>query len=228
MIAFIGAMSEEINEFLKIMDSYNEKTISNVLFYEGYINDEKCVLLKSGVGKINAAMTTTILLENYDVEGVVNIGTAGGLKDYLQVLDVVVGDRVANYDADVPGWDRNFSSEKLAFKADEKYIDIMKKIIEEEENRIYIGGIASGDSFVCKDEQVDYILSFFPDALCCEMEACGVASVCKNYDIPFIIIRSLSDIAVKENNSIAFEEYVSKASVRSAVWCKEFIKKLRG
>lgn len=226
MIAFIGAMDEEVLELLNLMDDYKKVIKSNVVFYECILDGENCIVLKSGIGKINAAMTTTVLLENYNISGVVNIGTAGGLKSGEKVLDVIVSKSVANYDVDVPGWEKGFDSEKVAFKADEKYINIMKSIISENDN-VFVGGIASGDSFVRFDEQVEKILNDYPDALCAEMEAAGVAQVCKHYNKPFIVIRSLSDITVEENNSMQFEEYIVLASKRSAIWCKKFIKKLK-
>ena len=228
MIGFIGAMDEEINELLKLMDNYEKKIISNMDFYKGKLSGVDVIITKSGVGKVYAAMCTTILLENFDISGVVNIGTAGGLSHDEQVLDVVISDKVAHHDMDVSvfGWPLGFEQDKTCYKANDDYIKIMKKIIEKED-RVFIGNIASGDSFIHRDDQIDLINKNFPNALCAEMEAAGVAQVCKHYDIPFIVIRSLSDITVKEGNDLDFNTYVSLASKRSAVWCKKFIKEIK-
>lgn len=226
MIGFIGAMDEEVAELVNLMDEHVKKMISGIEFYEGIIDKQHCVVLKSGIGKINAAMATAILFENYKISGIVNIGTAGGLKENEQVLDVIISDRVANYDLEVPGWDKGFHSDKTAYKADDRYIEIMKEIISAND-RVYIGDIASGDAFISNDRQIQKILKDYPEALCAEMEAAGIAQVCKHYRIPFIVIRSLSDIAVTEGNELDFDTYIKSASKRSALWCKEFITKLK-
>ncbi len=227
MIAFIGAMEEEITQLLDLMENVEKKKISNVDFYEGVLSNHKVVLTKSDVGKVAAAMTTTILFENYDIDGVVNIGTAGGIDPSLKVLDVIISDRVAHHDMDVSvfGWPLGFNQDKTSYKSDENYIKIMKEIIEEND-RVFIGNIATGDSFIHKEEQVDLINKNFPTTLCAEMEAAGVAQVCKNYNKPFIVIRSLSDITLSKGNELDFTTYVEIASKRSALWCKKFIEKL--
>ena len=101
----------------------------------------------------------------------------------------------------------------------------LKEIIEEND-RVFIGNIATGDSLIHKEEQVDLINKNFPTTLCAEMEAAGVAQVCKNYNKPFIVIRSLSDITLSKGNELDFTTYVEIASKRSALWCKKFIEKL--
>jgi adenosylhomocysteine nucleosidase len=173
-------------------------------------------------------MSTTILFENFDIEGVVNIGTAGGLREDQEVLDVVISNIVAHHDMDISvfGYPLGFDQDYTAYKADDKYIEIMKNIIEKED-RVFIGNIASGDSFIHREDQIELINKNFPGALCAEMEAAGIAQVCKHYKKPFIVIRSLSDITIKEGNDLDFNTYVSLASKRSALWCEKFIEELK-
>lgn len=228
MIGFIGAMDEEIAELVKLMSEVKKEEISKVEFYKGKLSDVDCVLTKSGVGKVAAAMSTTILFENFDIEGVVNIGTAGGLREDQEVLDVVISNIVAHHDMDISvfGYPLGFNQDYTAYKADDKYIEIMKNIIEKED-RVFIGNIASGDSFIHREDQIELINKNFPGALCAEMEAAGIAQVCKHYKKPFIVIRSLSDITIKEGNDLDFNTYVSLASKRSALWCEKFIEELK-
>ena len=155
------------------------------------------------------------------------IGTAGGLDPNNEVLDVIISDVVAHHDMDVSvfGWPLGFNQDKTAYKADRGYIEIMNRIISEND-RVFIGNIASGDSFIHRQDQIDLINKNFPNALCAEMEAASIAQVCKHYKKPFIVIRSLSDITVKKGNDIDFKTYVSLASKRSALWCEKFIKEL--
>lgn len=228
MLAFIGAMDSEVEAICKLMDDYQEIEISHTKFYQGHLASKPCVIMLSGIGQVNAAISTTILMENFAIDGVCNIGTAGGLLKDMQVLDVVISNKVAQYDLDIPSdnWPKGFNQDKTAYQADANYISIMKKIMLDNNDRVWLGNIASGDTFVCKEEHIQRILKDYPDAMCAEMEASAVARCCFHYQKPFIVIRSLSDIAHQENNALTFDEYLEKASKRSAIWCKKFIELL--
>lgn len=223
MLAIIGAMDEEVMALLDRMSDVIKKEVSNVTFYEGLLANKKVIVTRCGVGRCQSTISTTVLFENFDVDGVINIGTAGGLQYDLQVLDVIVSDYVVNYDLDVPDWPKNYQNEKLAFKADDHYIDTVKKIIDKDA-RVFVGNIATGDTFVHTEKQIARIKENYPDALCAEMEGASIAQVCKHYRKPFVIIRSLSDITVNGNSVESFPEYLKLASSRSAIWCENFVK----
>lgn len=223
MIAIIGAMDIEVQALCERMSDIKVSTKHGVTFYEGKLSGKNVVVTLCGIGMCSAAISTTILLENYDITGVVNFGTAGGLKDHLEVLDVIVGENIANYEIDVPGWDNNdFDKKLIIFKSDERFISLMKEVISDEA-RVFVGNIASGNTFVCKDEHIKRILDKYPETLCAEMEGASIAQVCTRYEIPFIVIRSLSDIAIKDGNEMTFDEYAQKASKRCALWCEKFV-----
>lgn len=221
MIAFIGAMETEVAEIVKKMKDVQKEEHSGFDFYLGTLSDKSCVVMKSGVGKTDSAMSTTVLLENFDVDEVINIGTAGGIHRDLEVLDVVVSTRVAHHDVDVPGWDKGFDG-RSSYVADKELVNKFQRIKEDNE-RIWFGDIVTGDCFVMTPLQVESIEKNYPGALCAEMEGASIAQVCTHYKKPFVIVRSLSDIVYLENNEMTFEEYVQKASERSARWCEKLM-----
>lgn len=222
MLAFIGAMELEVQAFLNRMSDVVKHEISNTDFYIGKLAGIKCLVMKSGVAKVASAISTTIMFEHFDIDGVINIGTAGGLDMKEEVLDVVVSIRVAHHDIDVPNWDVGFDQERNSFSANKKMIDVLKTITSESD-RIWFGDIVTGDCLIYRDDQIQKIIKDYPTALCAEMEGASIAQVCKHYNCPFVIIRSLSDIAHKEGNELSFSEYAAKASSRSALWCEKFI-----
>ena len=229
MIGIIGAMQEEVNEILALANCITKIEINKNVFYQAKIADNDVVIVLSGIGKTLSTISTTLLLTKFDIDIVINIGTAGGLKKDQEVLDIVVCDRLAYHDYDmyVEHWDykKGFDYNKAVYNADQKLIEIFKDLANTNHDRIWIGPAVSGDMFVNKKSQVTKILKEYPEALCSEMEAASIAQTCNQFDIPFIIIRSLSDITVNEGNDVTFDEYVSKASVRSAKYTKLFIEK---
>lgn len=224
MIAIIGAMQPEVDEILKLCQNIEERVIHGNKFYTAVCSSTEVVIALSGVAKVAAAMTTTCLLENFDIKGVINIGTAGGLCAKQQVLDVVVSTEIAHHDIDITpfGVKREFGS-RFSYKADQRFIDAVTAMVKPDDFNIWIGPMVSGDQFIHRKEQVDDILAHFPMAYCVEMEAAAIAQVCSHYHIPFVVIRSLSDITVKDDNHLSFEAYLSFASKRSAMWVEKAI-----
>lgn len=222
MLALIAAMDSEVNAMVSVLDSYEAKNVSGIELYEGIINDVKVIVLKSGVGIGFAAMSTTIALENYNIDAVVNIGTAGGLQIDQNELDVVVSTSVVqhNYDALQTA---NGEEPGLYFEADKHMIEISKKVFDDMNVKAHYGLVATGDQFIYLPEQIERIHYYFPDAMCAEMEAGAVAQVCSHYKIPFVVLRSLSDVAVKEGSHLDFSEYVVLAAKRSADFTRGFI-----
>ena len=232
MIAILGAMQVEIDEILKHVEVTKEIPNNGLTIYEGIIKNTDVVVVLSGVGGNKASMSITQILERYPVTSVINIGTAGGLKNYEEVLDVVISERVLKHDFDTAGVYNiplGFHDEnKLVFNSDVGLQILAKELLESyTESKVYVGDIVSGDKFIYKEEDVNYIAGNFDSALCADMESSSIAEVCNFYNVPFIIIRSLSDIAVKEGNELDFDKYVQKASSRSAHFVKEFVSKIK-
>lgn len=214
----IGAMDEEI-EFIKSeMDNKQEFEIANSLFIEGTINDNLVVLVKSGIGKVNAAMTTTILIERFQPSHIINTGSAGGFDNSLEVGDVVVGKQLVYHDVDVTAFNYEFGQVPQlppTFKSDDELIKKAISILDELKINYQSGLIATGDSFMSDVERVKQVKEIFPRMLAAEMEGTAIAQVCHQYAIPFIVIRSISDIAGKDAE-ISFKEFLQLASKNAA------------
>lgn len=224
MIALIAAIQAEVDEMLKLVTDTRKVVKDSITFWEAKIAKQSIVIMLSGVGKGNAAMATTILISHYHPHTVINIGTAGGLCDQEEVLDVVIGSRVVQHDFDTSAVD-GIEGYGLYFNSDAALCECCRSICDKMQVKSHSGLIASGDQFIdCY--HVDSVLKQYPDALCAEMEAGAIAQVCTHFHIPFVILRSLSDIAVHDNNHLTYQEYVSLAASRSACMCKEIISEI--
>lgn len=222
MIAIISAMEIENKEILNLCKDVEEKVISNRHFFEATLANQPVICCLSGVGKVNAAMTTTLLLEHFPIDCILNVGTAGGLKDNQKVLDCVLSTRVVEHDFDTSFLDGP-EGKGAYYDANPQLLNRVKKVAEEMKISFHEGLIASGDQFISSNEQINKILTDFPESLCVEMEAGGIAQAASNYGVPFIVLRSLSDIAIKEGNEMDFMEYASIASKRSAALCEKVV-----
>ncbi|MEF9919760.1 MAG: 5'-methylthioadenosine/adenosylhomocysteine nucleosidase [Erysipelotrichaceae bacterium] len=225
MIGIIAAMQIECDELLKLMQDIKKTEIHELNFYEGTLNKKQVVLMLSGVGKVNATMSTTILLDRYDISQIINIGTAGGLSVEQEVLDLVISDQVVQYDYDTTPIDGEAGRGKI-FSIDQNLLNKVKNVLSVEACNLFVGGIASGDAFVSENAKIDEILYYFPNVICAEMEAGAIGQVCNHFKIPFIVIRSLSDIAHKEASQMDFLTYASLASKRSALFTAKIVEVL--
>lgn len=222
MIGIIAAMDMEVAAIVAHVEG-KETIISGISFFEGSLEGKQVVVMKSGVGKGNAAMSTTILLEHYPIECIINIGTAGGLREDQQILDAVISRSIVQYDYDTSPVDGE-SGIGLYFTADQTMADQACSVLKEMQVRVHEGLIASGDQFIAEPKQLELLETKFPEAICAEMEAGAVAQIATHYQKPFVILRSLSDVAKHDDSPMDFLEYASHASERSAVFTKNFVR----
>lgn len=229
IIGIIAAMQEEMSEIKKIMNNVQEKTIYELKFYEGTINNKNIVLVKSGVGKVNAARTTQVLIDNYKIDAVINVGSAGSANQELQIGDIVIGKTLVQHDFDITAFGHPkgyISNVGERIKSDENLIKSMEQTIENLQNKefkIKIGTIASGDIFCTEPKMKEKIRDKFnADAI--EMEGAAIAQVCKLDNMPILVIRSISD-SPNGNNNITFEQYLETASKRCAEILSQFFNK---
>lgn|SRR5690606_9734548 len=228
-IAVIGAMEEEVALLRSALSNTQVMTIANSEYTIGTYDGKEVVLLKSGIGKVNAAMSTTILLQEFKPDVVINTGSAGGYDPELEVGAIVISDEVRHHDVDC----RVFNYEMgqvpqmpVAFKADERLKNVALESVKEiGEHQYAVGLICSGDSFMSDPERVEAVRKHFPQMTACEMEAAAVAQVCYQFNTPFVVIRSLSDIAGKESN-ISFDEFLPLAAKHSTEIVLKTIEKL--
>ena len=219
MIGIIGAMDQEIAMLLDKMTLQSEKTIANSVFFQGTLEGKEVVLLKSGIGKVNAAMSTAILHESYQPDVIINTGSAGGLDPSLSIGDLVISDRVVHHDVDATAFDYEFGQVPgmpFYYQADPKLIEIVERSVQAiDQVKSKQGLIATGDSFVQKPEAVQKIQDNFSDVIAAEMEAVAIAQVCYQYQTPFVIIRALSDIAGRESAQ-SFDQFLDQAGRHAA------------
>lgn len=223
----IGAMDEEVALLKEVMENKKEVEIANSLFIEGTIDNKAVVLVKSGIGKVNAAMTTTILMEAYKPSYVINTGSAGGFSNKLSVGDLVISSDVVHHDVDVTAFDYVYGqvpNMPATFKADVEMIEKVESILNSLAIQSEIGLVATGDSFMSDSKQVDFVRKTFPNMLAAEMEGAAIAQVCYQYDVPFVIIRALSDIAGQEA-PMSFQEFLQTAAENAANVIIEYIKR---
>lgn len=226
-IGIIAAMEEEKNAIKSIMKNIKEIKIYELIFIEGTINERECVLVESGVGKVNSSRTTQLMIDKYDIEYVINIGSAGSATNELKIGDVIIGKRIVQHDFDITAFGHKkgyISNIGECIKSDEllikKFEEVIKKMQDKNMN-IKIGTIATGDIFCTDIKMKDKINKRFnADAI--EMEAGSIAQVCYLDKIPFIILRSISDNP-DGKNEITFEQFLELASKRCAEILKKFI-----
>ncbi|WP_090854164.1 5'-methylthioadenosine/S-adenosylhomocysteine nucleosidase [Paraliobacillus sp. PM-2] len=229
-IGIIGAMDEEIALLKENMVIDTETTIANCLFIQGKMEDKDVVLLQSGIGKVNAAMATTILHERYQPTHVINTGSAGGFGQDLQVGDLVIGKEVTHHDVDVTAFDYVYGQVPglpAVYLADDKLIEYTEAAINElsDLRQSKQGLIATGDTFMSDAVRVAFVRKKFPELIAAEMEAAAIAQVCQQYKTPFVIIRALSDIAGKES-SISFEAFLETAAKHAAELIEKVVRKM--
>lgn len=222
MIGIIAAMDAEITEIEKFVNVTSKQTIARSEFIYGTIKDKDVVLCKSGVGKGMASMSTTLLCMNHCLEAIINIGTAGGLIEEENVLDLIISDTVVQADYDTTPIDGP-SGLGLSFQADASLKESCIKACQTNHIPYHVGTIASQDLFMQKEEDFQKLMKNFPDSICSEMEAGAIAQVASAFQIPYVIVRSISDTIYHHENAMEFSKYVSLASHQSAKLVRSFI-----
>ena len=227
-IGIIVAMEEELEAVLNIMNNIEQKEIYGVNVQIGKIEQKEVVVVKSGVGKVNAARVTQILIDKLNVKSIINIGSAGALNPFLNIGDIIIGEKLIQHDFDITAFDHDkgyITGVGDYIYSNIELIEKFKKVannLKEKNYKIKTGIIATGDIFCTDSEMKNKIYSKF-DADCVEMEGAAIAQVCYLDKIPFIVIRSISD-SPNGNNEIDFDKYVELASKRCANILKEFLK----
>ena len=205
-IGIIVAMQKELKLLLPLLENASEITINNVCFHTGKVGANTVIAIQSGIGKVNAAVATLTLIENFHPDIVVNTGVAGGTGSGARILDVVVGSRIAYHDCwcgpgtewgEAAGCPRYFTAPAPLLE-----LDCLK-----EGGRIRHGLIASGDIFVSRPEDVSRILGVHPDTIAVDMESGAIAQVCYLKNIPFLCIRVLSDTPGQADNISQYENF---------------------
>ncbi|KHS90203.1 5'-methylthioadenosine nucleosidase [Pectobacterium brasiliense] len=227
-VGIIGAMEQEVTLLRDRIENRQTFQRASCEIYTGQINGVDVALLKSGIGKVSAALGTTLLLEHSKPDVVINTGSAGGLAPTLNVGDIVVSDEVRYHDADVTAFGYEpgqMAGCPAAFLADEKLIALAQEVIAELQLNAVRGLVVSGDAFINGAEPLARIRTTFPKAIAVEMEATAIAHVCHQFAVPFVVVRAISDVADKASHQ-SFDEFLSVAAQQSTRMVEAILAKL--
>ena len=218
-IGLIGAMEEEIRLLKQALQQESEQVVAGYTFYQGQLSGQDVVLVQSGIGKVNAAMTVTLLKQLFDVDLVINTGSAGALGHGLKVGDVVVADQLRHHDADVTAFGYQIgqmAGMPAAYETHSALSDLAAQLYQAKGKQVYRGLIVSGDA---------PIKANFPAALACEMESAAIAQAAYVLKTPCVVIRAISDSADDQAN-ISFDEFILLAGKESASLVMELLERM--
>ncbi len=218
MIGIIGAMEEEVEILKSSIENRETIQIAHVIFYKGNIEDKQIVLAQSGIGKVNAAITATLLINEFKPDLIINTGSAGSVDNELNIGDIIISNKVYYHDVNATAFGYKLGqvpSMPEFYETDSKLIDLAKSSIEQLDLNGIVGEVATGDSFIGSIDQRKVIKSNFPTASVVEMEAGAIAQTCYQYNVPIIVTRAVSDLADKESD-VTFEEFLKVACVNSS------------
>lgn len=247
-IGILGAIPQEINGFLTLLQEVTETSIGSRIYYQGMLGNQSVVVVYSRIGKVAAAATVTTLLLEFGVTEIIFIGVAGAIHPNVKVGDVVIASELMQYDMDASPLRPKYEIpllEKSYFETDsirtQKAMEKVNQVINSTNittlislqelqkfdisaPTVHLGTIASGDQFFSTNKQKEQIQRALPHVLCVEMEGAAIAQVCYEFDIPFIVIRTISDNANQEA-TFSFQAFIEQISL---VYGKEIITRLLG
>lgn len=229
-IGVIGAMEQEVSILKAALTNLEETKKGGCTFFTGQLNGADIVLLQSGIGKVAAAVGTTILLSDYQPDVVINTGSAGGFESSLNLGDVIISTEVRHHDADVTAFGYEIgqmAGQPAAFAADQKLMDVAEQALAQMEDKHAVRGlICTGDEFVCRPERQAVIRANFPGVIAVEMEASAIAQTCHQFNTPFVVVRAISDVADKES-PMSFEEFLPLAAQSSSEMVVKMVELLK-
>jgi adenosylhomocysteine nucleosidase len=228
-IAILGAMDEEIALLQASLSNCQEQQVSHLTVYTGTLGDVEIALVKCGIGKVAAAVSTTLMIDHFKPTAVINTGSAGGFSSHLEIGDIVIATELRHHDADLTHFGYELGQNAgmpASFNCDSKLVAQAALAAAELENvQIQQGLICTGDSFVGSDEAAAVIRQNFPEVCAVEMEGVAIGQSCHLLATPFLVIRSLSDIAGK-TSTLSFQAYLEKAAKNSATLVMQTISRL--
>ncbi len=213
-------MDEEVALLQSSLDNSSTVQHKHLSFCQGTLHGVEIVVVRCGIGKVAATIATTILIEQFSPDYVVNTGSAGGFDINLNIGDIVIGTEVQHHDVDLthfgyaPG--QCAGGLPATYTCDKTLVDAAKKaavVLEHVQNKT--GLICTGDAFIGSDEAAQRLRSTFAAMKACEMEGAAIGQTCFMLQTPFLVIRSLSDIAGK-TSTVSFQEYLQTAAKNSA------------
>lgn len=210
-IGLIFALEEELNAFKKKINILKESSFFELKFYEGQVSNITCILVQCGVGKVNAARTTQILIDNFSIDYIFNIGVAGATNNNLSLGDIILAEKLVQHDFDITAFNHEqgyIPSVGTYIKTNPYLLEVAREVLTNSNLNFHVGTIASGDTF-CTSLALSKKISHNFKALCIEMEGASIAQVCFLCQIPFLVIRSISDV-IGNSNTLVYEKFLEK------------------
>lgn len=227
MIGIIGAMQEEVEQITAVMEIEKEETKAGMTFKAGRLSGKDVVIVVSGIGKVNAAICTQILVDDFNVDYVINTGIAGSLDASIDIGDIVISSDVLHHDVDATNFGYELGQvprmDTLSFKADKRLIDIAKAACEKviPEIGTHIGRVVSGDQFISDKATKERIIADF-GGFCTEMEGASIAHTAYLNNVPFVILRAISDKA-DDSATMDYPTFEKQAIANGVKLIKEFV-----
>jgi len=226
-IAIMGAMREEIEPLLNLLSNYTEVEYGKNIYYEAKYKDLDLVIAYSKIGKVFSTMTATTMIEKFGAKKLIFTGVAGGINPKLKIGDLIVAKKLCQHDVDITAFGHPFGfipESKIYVQSDKELIDLAKIVAKEIGKPLLEGTIATGDQFVADSKKKEWIQKEFnADAI--EMEGASVAVVCDSLNIPFLIIRAISDVADMDA-SFSFDEFLRSSANESAKFIFQLLDRL--
>ncbi|MDF2504021.1 5'-methylthioadenosine/adenosylhomocysteine nucleosidase [Clostridium sp.] len=198
IIGIIGAMDEELELLLKEIKLEKKENKASMEFNCGELYGKTVVIVRCGIGKVNAAVCTQVLIDDFNVDSVINVGIAGGIGKDIFPGDIVIAENLVQHDMDTSAFGDKIGQiprlNTYDFKCDNELVELAKKACASFEKNFFMGRIVTGDQFVADIEKIKWLSKDF-GAVACEMEGGSIAQVCYLNEIPFVVIRSISDNA---------------------------------
>lgn len=200
MLGIIGAMDEEVAKIKEEMTDVTVTTVAGMDFYEGKLGGKDAVVVRSGIGKVNAGMCTQILADRFHISAVINTGIAGSLKNEINIGDIVLSTDTVQHDMDASGFGYKIGQiprvDTFSFPADSALIELAEACNRKvnPEIQVFRGRVVSGDQFISDKEKKRWLIETF-DGSCTEMEGAAIAQAAYLNGIPYLVIRAISDKA---------------------------------
>ena len=226
-IGIIGAMDVEVSLLKASMTDQKTEVIAQMEFVSGKLGSTEAVVVKCGMGKVNAGICAHTLINRYGVSEVINTGVGGSLDNRIDIGDIVVSTDAVQHDFDVRviGFQRGEIpyTGLYAFPADPSLIEAAIKAVRDTapEVKVFEGRVCSGDQFIASSEQKKTIIDNF-GGLCCEMEGAAIAQTCYLNQTPYVIIRAISDKA-DHSEEVSFEKFAEAAGKHCAAIVKTMV-----
>ena len=226
-IAIMGAMPEEVAPLLERVENVKKVDYANNSYYEATYKGKELVIAYSKIGKVFSSLTAATLLEKFACSTLLFSGVAGAINPELKIGDLIIADKLCQHDLDISifGHDFGYVPEGAKFvESDETLRAIAKEVASKNNLSVIEGTIATGDQFVASNERKEFIsTNFQADAL--EMEGASVAVVCDALDVPFFILRAISDTA-NDDAGVDFDEFMVGSAKISANFILEMVESI--